>query len=274
MKKEMLETFGCIVAIVANLGTILYGIASYFKGLNVPVLWLILPPVASIILVVFFYCSISSRKQADYADTMSNVCTEIHKYIHTVRDLICSCVANTGSSHLVCLACQEICSLAERAFNKLWCEKYTVSICIKRIINSDDEDFKKWELETIARNANVGTERKHNDAKGPVCVGKNSDFLIILDPARSDTMFACQDLTNVDKDFRSVYGIAYENSNEEYCKYYKSTIVAPIRIALNQTKAALYGLDENTTHHVVGFFVLIQRRYTKIVQPYLMLVLN
>lgn len=113
-----------------------------------------------------------------------------------------------------------------------------VHACIKLIENTGGSQKKiniqKATVKTFCRSKNSQPVRSANDnaRKTPIKVVDNSDFYDILDSTDTDTN-ACFYQTNL-LEFakkRRESGKSYRNSTENWEQYYKSTIVAPIRVS-------------------------------------------
>ncbi len=267
-----------IAASISSMVVLLY--QRFFNPNNTFILWFIVPLfIAFASLLIFFYISVSLQKnkekkseieetrvniRQEYEKIMSNLCSSLHSYEHNVRDLICLRIAETDNAQAFYTSCSQVCNLALEAYNHLWNNKYTTSVCIKRIINTENTAVEDWQLETIARSANTDTKRLNNEnaSTQPITVKGNTDFNIILNPSTKDTLFACTDLEKINESFKEVYkdlentGInCYINTTKNYIDYYRSTIVVPIRIAISKTKA-MANFDNKATHHVVGFLCI------------------
>lgn len=195
-------------------------------------------------------------------DQFKDSTEEIHKFFHNMRDHICTYnyfIKKQGSENYLEQMFRNVCSDIESIFNKLWINE-KVSVCIKRIIPQNqsniDNDFMNWEVETIARSISTKQCRNKNNKKR-VKIEENSDFLIIISPEYEDSVFSCMDLTKVNKEFFETYNRPYRNSTKDYLKYYKSTIVAPIRIQVDKMNPKvrpkwMEGID----YHLVGFLCI------------------
>lgn len=130
-----------------------------------------------------------------------------------------------------------------------------ICACIKLIENSGlarGIDKENATVTTFCRSKYTDKNRKANDeilAKS-VKIKDNTDFYDILDEECKDTnsYFYQGNLPQYDKDLRKA-GKKYRNTTEDYQKYYKGTIVVPIRVM----KSRLYYINENNGYDIVGF---------------------
>ncbi len=101
------------------------------------------------------------------------------------------------------------------------------SVCIKQIHTEEiiDYDYKNATTQTIARSGHKIVERSQNDSEFQK-ISDNTSFSDILE---TNSCWASPNLEFTASN-RSQGGSTYKNPDENYRKYYKSTIVAPIRI--------------------------------------------
>lgn len=130
-----------------------------------------------------------------------------------------------------------------------------VCACIKLIENTGVAtgiDKEKATVITFCRSKNTDKTRKANDGvhKKSIKIKENTDFYDILDEESENTnsYFYQGNLPQYDKDLRKA-GKKYRNTTEDYEKYYKGTIVVPIRV----NKSHLYYVSENSGYDIVGF---------------------
>lgn len=193
-------------------------------------------------------CQISFKKCAE----------ELHKHFHNMRDVLCSYKTSSDfDSDYFEQILRNVCTEIEVAFSKIW-EHEKISVCIKRIIVDDNmqEDFTQWRIETMARS--IGTKQDRNlHNKEPVLIANNSDFKVIIDPQYGDSVFTCMDLTKVKETFLDTYKEEYRNSTEDYIKYYKSTIIAPIRVRTSKMNKGINAPWTNKiSYHILGFLCI------------------
>ena len=178
----------------------------------------------------------------------------VHKYCHSMRDRTCEIGnAEIASSNMLETTCINICNDVERVLQSIW-KNHKISVCIKQLDDSscNESDFKKWKLITIARSGGSKTNRNENNSI-PVTIGDNSDFEVIVSPEFQDSIFACKDLTQIDKEFFEKYKKEYRNSTKNYIDLYKSTIVAPIRVQASKASKKINNARIGGNYHLVGF---------------------
>lgn len=130
-----------------------------------------------------------------------------------------------------------------------------VSACIKVIDNIGGDgnsiDIEKALIRTFCRSSNTDGERVSNDLingkNKSVRVMENTDFYDIL-IGESSSIFYQRDLLQYAKKLEEADKV-YRNTTEQYWKYYRGTIVAPIRIA----RERLYYIDSDDDFDVIGF---------------------
>lgn len=129
--------------------------------------------------------------------------------------------------------------------------KKEVYVCIK-LVNRPSEvylhgesDMEAVSVYTLCRSSNTPSERSRSDI-GPVSVVANTAFrMILLDKADS---FAVSDLKKYDRQLRSAGDAhGYQNTTKGWDRFYRSTIVVPIRI-----KAELLGTGDSG-YDLLGF---------------------
>ena len=135
-----------------------------------------------------------------------------------------------------------------------------ISACIKVIENTGGDgkriDIEQASIQTFCRSRNTDGERTSRDAFNEVNVAKsvkindNTDFYDILN-GDSSSCFYQRDLVAYAKKLEAA-GKEYKNSTSQYWKYYRGTVVAPIRIA----KKRLYYDESDLGFDVIGFLCI------------------
>lgn len=118
-----------------------------------------------------------------------------------------------------------------------------VAACIK-LIDPDGSH-----VSTFARSNNSDRDRLSNDKK-PALIAQNTDFKYIIDGSMNagDSIFYQPDLVKYDRELKKI-NKKYENTRDDWAKYYKATIVAPIRIANMRSTAT----EEEDCFDILGF---------------------
>lgn len=142
-----------------------------------------------------------------------------------------------------------LCSIMEKNTGR------KVSACIKLIENTGNATNINKDTATVitfCRSKNSDLERKSKDIsrKDSIYIKYNTDFYDILDEKKNNALscFYQSDLVQYDKYLRK-QNEQYLNTTPNYQKYYRGTIVAPIRIA----RERLHYLEEKTGYDIVGF---------------------
>lgn len=127
--------------------------------------------------------------------------------------------------------------------------------CVKLIENMNGSSQRinpmKATVRTFCRSKNSQPERKSNDnVKKSVKIYDNTDFYDILDlnDVGTNACFYKSNLVEYSKKLKES-GKKYKNTTDDWEKYYKSTIVAPIRVANEH----LFYNKLNKGYDVVGF---------------------
>lgn len=133
-----------------------------------------------------------------------------------------------------------------------------ISACIKVIVNENEDgspiDIEKAKVRTFCRSSNTDGERISHDMIGNVDkyvkIIDNTDFYDIL-AGDSSSGFYQRDLREYEKKLEEA-GKVYKNTTKQYWKYYRGTVVAPIRIA----KEHLHYLVSDDDFDVIGFLCI------------------
>lgn len=130
-----------------------------------------------------------------------------------------------------------------------------ICACIKLVENSGVAtgiDKENATVITFCRSKNSDKLRKANDGvhKKSIRIKDNTDFYDILDEESENTnsYFYQGNLPQYDKDLKRA-GKKYRNTTEDYEKYYKGTVVVPIRV----NKSHLHYVSENSGYDIIGF---------------------
>lgn len=266
--KEFWKKTDKIIATIASIITIVLFFAGEDKIIRriFGVSFLIYISLAGIYILKSVFDINRAKKELDedYYNRNNHLSTVMHKYYHNLRNSISSMNQSEILSYNdIKEKCQNICDFLTEFYNTLFrniLEDNNICVCIK-LIKTDsifDENFNNWEMETIARSASTVQSRAKIDRK-PVMVSSNSDFIVILSNEYKDELFSFSDMRNIQEDFFHTYNCAYQNSRgEDFLKYYRSTIVVPIKIdgryASNKFKN--YNKDIDDKDLVLGFLCI------------------
>ena len=122
-----------------------------------------------------------------------------------------------------------------------------VSACIKLIEPAQKINKENCKIFTFCRSVNSNKDRKNNDTQA-VLLKKNTDFKKVLDDGFS---FYQGDLVKYDESLKKI-DEKYENTNDKWKKYYRATIVSPIRV-LN---SKLNDKNSEEVYDTVGFLCI------------------
>ena len=152
-----------------------------------------------------------------------------------------------------------------------------VSACIKIIEPSNNLEYATAKVKTFCRSKNSDSRRFQYDndsTRNETIICKNTDFSTIVQPGKTVSCFYKRDLVAFQKHHQDT-DEEYLNSNPEWKKFYKATIVAPIRIAnirnskvKSEDSYTILGflcIDSLSTH---AFEESQETYYTKIVKAY------
>lgn len=150
------------------------------------------------------------------------------------------------------LLIERICSAIKDTIASIADEDF--SVCIKGIVTESlmDSNIDNWRTKTIAREGPRREERARNDRLTQL-IRDNTSFMQILN--NSCDVWASNDLDKTKAVFDE-QGEKYFNPDKTYKKYYKSTIVAPIRIHTEFVSQSILDLSpefQEQSYHYLGF---------------------
>lgn len=130
-----------------------------------------------------------------------------------------------------------------------------ISACIKYIDGVGEVDRETATINTFVRSKKTDTKRIENDNNidRPILVRDNTDFYSILSPndRNRKPYFYKQNLVQYAKKAEKE-GEGYNNSTNNWEKYYKATIVVPISIANKR----LFFNSKDKCYNVIGFLCI------------------
>lgn len=191
----------------------------------------------------------------EYIDRITEVGKYLHNCEHNIRDNMGFRDEDISNRFFFLNLCKSICNDTQSVIASLL-DDDKVSVSIKRIITDEfiDTNYLEWQVETIARCSKSDSKRDHD--KSPKYISENSYLEIIVSPDYVDTVFVSPNLTNIANDFIKEYNKQYTNSTKNYLKYYKSTIVVPIRIEASKICSELGTLPSSLQYYVIGFLCI------------------
>lgn len=179
-----------------------------------------------------YYCEVdkvNSLKKEDNAHLMELLTENTRRFIQSALDSLCI-IMNSITGEKICA-------------------------CIKLLENNENTKYdinkNNAKVFTFCRSANSDTNRKANDKMHEgILISDNTDFYDILDEQSLNTnsYFYQTDLLQYDKDLRKL-DKQYKNSTPNYEKYYRGTIVVPIRIS----RKILDNEENKDGYNVIGF---------------------
>ncbi len=191
---------------------------------------------------------------------MEKTSFNFHKALHETRNLFFDAMHN-----------QKLDNLTETLLNITYKEKLSgildnlcetlvsftdrpISACIKLNCFSsqngcEDINQENVELITFCRSHNSVTDRgNYERCNRKIFLDDNTDFKEIISNDNHKDYFYQPDLLAYNNKLKSVES-SYKNTNTDWERYYKSTIVVPIRIEFNR----LYHIKKDTSYHIIGF---------------------
>ena len=132
------------------------------------------------------------------------------------------------------------------------------AVCIKSIYlkGTSSIEVNEWKTKTVARTASTNLIRRSARDNEFQLVIDNTSFLHII--KENLLSWAAFDIDVISKQLKD-NGSHYKNPDQDYSRYYKSTIVIPIvRQYKNITSELKTNLNipQNTTYHYLGFLCL------------------
>ena len=216
------------------------------------------------VIVLICFCILLFSRMKKYRmlsnSRMEKASFNFHKALHETRDLFFDV-----------MHAQKLNSLTETLLNITYREKLSgildnlcetlnsftdrpISACIKLNCFSSEngcEDISQENVEliTFCRSHNSVTDRgNYERCNKKIFLNDNTDFKEIISDNNNKDYFYQTNLLDYDDKLKSVE-LAYKNTNTDWARYYKSTIVVPIRIEFN----TLYHIKKDTSYHIIGF---------------------
>lgn len=139
----------------------------------------------------------------------------------------------------------------------------TVCACVKIMDYTDSNtlDYNSASVKTFLRSKNTDKNRRsyHEAHPKPVKLCKNTDFMEVVsqDRLNPSSCFYQGNLPAYDAELKKI-NREYENTTYKYARFYKGTIVAPIRIA-NQY---IFYTDKEEGYNTIGFLCVDSKSVT------------
>ena len=213
--------------------------------------------------------------------TKKHSAEEIHKFHHAIRNEIFHLrlkkEQHEASDHSLYYSfvkgrCYTLCEYIHNFLKANY--KKDFSVCIKMLDTSKEHNKNTLKVYTLCRAGFKKDDREKNEKSNPnvklqderyfINVDANSDFKLILSNKKqykAVSVFACSNL-RILKIIYKILNRPYENSTPKFWKYYKSTIVVPIRIEKTFLESS-----SNNTYQTIGFLCIdYKKTYFKSVE--------
>lgn len=247
-----------LVTVVSGIVTIITPVVTLLITLiegSSPKLWWWLS--VGVLCVFVLILLVRMRKYRDLADRrMKDTSYHFHKTSHDSRDVFFDILHSRNLKELTDNELNRIYKSQLSTILDYLChimKSFTereVSACIKLISYSKTEetiDEENAELVTFCRSHNSVTDRNNYERRKPILLKDNTDFKDIISSENNKDYFYQGDLKQYDQDLKAL-GKRYENSNANWEKYYRGTVVVPIRIEFDK----IYHTKRNP-YHILGF---------------------
>lgn len=186
-------------------------------------------------------------------ETRRAISDAYYTFLHAIRNTVGELRVSQKNKGLnigfLTNATKDVCNIALdglcNTFKALCREE--VSACIKLVDYSSENKENNRYVFTFARSANSDGDRITNDESEPKdYIIKNTDFNDIIEQ-RLSYFYKC-DLIKYDAELKKV-GKEYENTTPNWDKFYRSTIVVPIRIAHRRSHTT----SKENEYLIIGF---------------------
>lgn len=234
-----------------------------------------------IVLIVKWIAYYRKHKKA------KNIAEHLHRFQHEMRNRLFEAkletIKNRPSNHVefysrISLMCKELCDIINDFLKEKTGKNF--SICIKLLQNYDLESTGSCELCTYTlcragKDAHQRTEhavRRYASSHRVVNehdlffpISKNSALMCLLGETAygNKTDFSCSNLWMLKIINKILKRPPYLNSNRDYHKFYKSTVVVPIRIKSGYFANNEFGnIDFNSSDYITAGFLCLDYRFS------------
>lgn len=244
-----------ISGVVTILGSSAAFVLPFFFKFSLTVWYIVLVFVLLFFLIIVF---LRMRKYAQIeVKRMKTISYHYHQFLHRSKDLFFDTMHSHKTDSLTEKSLTESCKLNLTIMLDDLCNvmnSYTeqkISACIKLISYPKEEeviDKDNATLVTFCRSSksDFGRSDYEKQSQSEIFIKDNTDFFEIIDDNKR--YFYQGNLEKYDEKLKEV-GLKYRNSNDFWYKYYKGTIVVPIKIEFDK----LYHQKENNAYHIIGF---------------------
>lgn len=149
---------------------------------------------------------------------------------------------------------KNICSLIQKIICKISGQEFSVCIKIFSLNELLETDYANMSTVTIARESKDFIERSAHDHQKQ-SIATNTSFKSLL--ATGDLLWSCPDLTKLDPE--KIKGSSYQNPDNNYRNFYKSTTVTPIRTKIENVDRNIIDYSNNcdrVEYHYLGFLCI------------------
>lgn len=271
-----------LISIISGLATIATSILAFVQlflsdsSKNIVTILLFLALIASVFFNVYLFFKVRKYVQAETIQ-IREITRNMHHLLHRVRNVFFEVMHDHKKGTLNEANLSKFCkSELEKIMNNLCSTMgvYTsqkIFACIKLITYGDSEekiDEHNATLVTFCRSEDSKHERSNYEENNkPILLCENSDFFEVVSKDFEKTYFYQGDLIAYDREKRK-NGERYKNSNPNWEKFYRGTIVVPIRIKHNK----LYHIKPSDAYHIIGFLCVDSESteaFTKSMEKYL-----
>lgn len=254
-----------LVTVISGIGTIIttvIAIIELFKGGQPTAHFLLIALFVSILFNIILFTKV--KKYSMLEQTRMRIITcNIHLLHKTVRDLYFDAMHNKQKKIMnVTWLTQMYKNELTKVLDNL-CEvmqAYTardVSACIKLITDNDADkplDAENATLITFCRSPNSESNRNGYESRGKeIKICDNTDFYEVVSNNYRKDYFYQTDLVAYAAERDQQNEEKYHNTNDDWKKYYHSTIVVPIRIDSNKVNHQESG---SNSYHIIGFLCI------------------
>ncbi len=237
------------------LGTIVSIVSCFINNEILAFLSLIIVILCVLILIVYIVRKWFSHKQLKakvmqhQTEGIMQLCDQFSQYANSIGHVSAFIKSEKGTSRAsLKVHLNNVCEKIKKCFELLFQlhldEQCSFGVCIKEIKTLDvfDDDPNTWSTQTIARACENYTERSDKDDVFQK-VSDNTSFFEILDIKQKNygLPWVSRNLEELKKNYEDC-GKEYRNPDSRYLKYYKSTIVVPIKQKSSMSLTSLRNL--------------------------------
>ena len=184
----------------------------------------------------FSYKQLKTKVMQHQGEGIMQLCDHFSQYANSIGYVSAFVKSENATSHAsLKVHLNNVCEKIKKCFELLFQlhldEKCSFGVCIKEIKTFEifDDDPSTWSTQTIARACENYTERSDRDDVYQK-VSDNTSFFEILETKQKNygLPWVSRNLEELKKNYENC-GKEYRNPDSRYLRYYKSTIVVPIK---------------------------------------------